>query len=121
MRRTRLDATVRAAEWLLRIEDGPLTDADRAGFLAWLKASPLNVREYLGVARTGRRLQGAFKKRAVGPGARAAMQERLVEEMRRAAMEERLEEMRRAAESLGLTAHTRSKGRNKANGGSNGR
>lgn len=102
MRNARLDVTVKAAEWLLRIEDGSLTAADRAEFLAWLKASPLNVREYLGVARTDRRLQRAFKERAKRP-ADAAL----------------LEQMHRAAEHLEQTAHTRSKGRQKANGKSN--
>ena len=62
MRRTKFDATLRAAEWLLKIEDGPLTEADKAELLAWLKASPVHVREYLGVARAGSRLPIAFRK-----------------------------------------------------------
>jgi hypothetical protein len=58
----RLDAVLQAAEWLLRNEDEPLTEADKAEFLAWLKASPLNVREYLGVARAAVHLPGALEK-----------------------------------------------------------
>jgi len=61
MRPPKFSTTLRAAEWLLRIEEGPLTEADKAEFMAWLKASPIHVREYLGVARAGSRLPKAIK------------------------------------------------------------
>jgi hypothetical protein len=63
----RLDAVLQAAEWLLRNEAEPLTDAEKAEFVAWLKASPLNVREYLGVARAAHLLPTALKRYARDP------------------------------------------------------
>ena len=42
---------VQAGEWFLANQAGPLEDEESAAFLAWLKASPVHVREYLGVAR----------------------------------------------------------------------
>jgi transmembrane sensor len=43
-------ATEEAAEWLVRIESGPLTAADRVEFADWLRESPLHVAETLRVA-----------------------------------------------------------------------
>ncbi len=40
-----------AGEWFIANQVGPLADGDAAAFLAWLKASPIHVKEYLGVAR----------------------------------------------------------------------
>jgi len=47
---------VKAGEWFIANQAGPLGDEDSAAFLAWLKASPIHVREYLGVARIVHRL-----------------------------------------------------------------
>ncbi len=47
---------VQAGDWLIANESGPLTDGDAAAFLAWLRASPIHVREYLGVARIAHQL-----------------------------------------------------------------
>lgn len=111
MRQPKFDATLRAAEWLLRVEDGPLTEADKAEFLAWLKASPVHVREYLGVTRAGRRLPLAFSKQTLSD-----LQE--VHDLMRHL---------RLAEHKGLRGHkglreprelTEHKGRHKINGGS---
>src|SRR6266404_5322276 len=52
----------RAGEWFIANQAGALSDDDGAAFLAWLKASPIHVKEYLGVARIAQNL-GA----AVGP------------------------------------------------------
>ena len=40
-----------AGEWFIAHQAGPLNAEEGAAFLAWLKASPIHVREYLGVAR----------------------------------------------------------------------
>jgi len=40
-----------AGEWFIANQAGALTAQDGEAFLAWLRASPLHVREYLGVAR----------------------------------------------------------------------
>jgi transmembrane sensor len=48
-----------AGEWFIANQAGSLTEADGAAFLAWLKASPIHVREYLGVARIVRHLPAA--------------------------------------------------------------
>src|SRR5215472_9321379 len=40
-----------AGEWFIAHQAGPLNADEGAAFLAWLKASPIHVREYLGVAR----------------------------------------------------------------------
>jgi len=104
MRRPKFDATLRAAEWLLRIEYGPLTEADKAEFLAWLKASPVHVREYLGVARAGSRLPIAFRKQPRSDG----QDPELV----------RGQTIHRIIQQLRLNEH---KGRRKANGRSNSR
>jgi transmembrane sensor len=46
-----------AGEWFIANQAGPLSVADSAAFLGWLKASPIHVQEYLGVARVARRLR----------------------------------------------------------------
>jgi transmembrane sensor len=48
-----------AADWYAAHRSGPLADADRAAFLAWLKASPIHIEEYLGVAALERTLGAA--------------------------------------------------------------
>jgi transmembrane sensor len=48
-----------AADWYAAHRSGPLADADRAAFLAWLKASPIHIEEYLGVAALERTLSAA--------------------------------------------------------------
>jgi transmembrane sensor len=51
--------TERAAQWFMAHRVGALGESERAAFLAWLKASPLHVEEYLGVAALERSLQAA--------------------------------------------------------------
>jgi transmembrane sensor len=48
-----------AADWYAAHRAGPLAEADRAAFLAWLKASPIHIEEYLGVAALERTLGAA--------------------------------------------------------------
>ena len=48
-----------AAEWFIANQTGSFGEKDAAEFLAWLKASPVHVREYLGVARVARHLPAA--------------------------------------------------------------
>ena len=48
-----------AAEWFIANESGSVGEKAAAEFLAWLKASPVHVREYLGVARVARHLPAA--------------------------------------------------------------
>jgi transmembrane sensor len=48
-----------AADWYAAHRSGPLPEADRAAFLAWLKASPIHIEEYLGVAALDRTLKSA--------------------------------------------------------------
>src|ERR1700692_3085809 len=48
-----------AADWYTAHRSGPLVEADRAEFLAWLKASPAHIEEYLGVAALARTLGAA--------------------------------------------------------------
>ena len=48
-----------AADWYAAHRSGPLTETDRAAFLAWLKASPIHIEEYLGVAALERALGAA--------------------------------------------------------------
>jgi transmembrane sensor len=47
---------VQAGEWFIANQAGPLGNEDSAAFLAWLKASPIHVREYIGVARIAHQL-----------------------------------------------------------------
>ena len=49
-----------AADWYAAHRSGPLPEADRAAFLAWLKASPIHIEEYLGVAALDRTLKSAM-------------------------------------------------------------
>src|SRR5579863_2121350 len=51
--------TQRAADWFVANRAGPLADGERAAFFAWLKASPIHVEEYLGVAALERDLTAA--------------------------------------------------------------
>src|SRR5437588_4369463 len=48
-----------AAEWFIANQAGSLAAEDCAAFLAWLKASPVHVSEYLGVARIVHHLPAA--------------------------------------------------------------
>lgn len=48
-----------AGEWFIANQAGSLNEEDGAAFLAWLKASPVHVREYLGVARIAHHLPAA--------------------------------------------------------------
>src|SRR5271165_2909628 len=62
---TKMDRQIRAsigqqaAEWFVTHRAGPLSDSERAAFFAWLKASPIHVEEYLGVAALERGLAAA--------------------------------------------------------------
>jgi len=48
-----------AADWFIANQGGTLGHADCAAFVAWLKASPVHVEEYLGVALVARDLPAA--------------------------------------------------------------
>jgi transmembrane sensor len=43
-----------AADWFVQNREGPLDREARAEFTAWLKASPLHIEEYLGIAAMAR-------------------------------------------------------------------
>lgn len=45
-----------AAEWFVQNRDAPLEREARAEFVAWLRASPLHIEEYLGIAAVARDL-----------------------------------------------------------------
>lgn len=47
---------LQAGEWFVANGAGLLNDADRAAFVDWLKASPVHVEEYLGIALVARDL-----------------------------------------------------------------
>jgi len=49
-----------AGAWFIAHQAGPLAEEERVTFLAWLKASPIHVREYLGVARVAHHLPAAL-------------------------------------------------------------
>jgi transmembrane sensor len=51
-----------AGEWFIANQAGSLAEEDSAAFLAWLKASPVHVREYLGVARIAQALSAVIGK-----------------------------------------------------------
>ena len=87
------------ADWLLRIEDGPLSKAEKSEFLAWLTAKPLHVRKYLRAARVARYLPVVFKK---GP-----IRDRLIDALRDAVPEQLEESERRAAVDAMLATYTR--------------
>jgi transmembrane sensor len=48
-----------AADWYAAHRVGPLSVTERAAFLAWLKASPIHIEEFLGVAALERALGAA--------------------------------------------------------------
>jgi transmembrane sensor len=48
-----------AGEWFIANQEDTLSSEEGAVFLAWLKASPIHVREYLGVARIAHHLPAA--------------------------------------------------------------
>jgi transmembrane sensor len=48
-----------AADWFVQNRGGPLDDERSAAFMGWLKASPLHVEEYLGIALLARDLVAA--------------------------------------------------------------
>jgi transmembrane sensor len=49
-----------ALEWHMRHRDGEMSQASRAAFMQWLRQSPLNVREYLEIARMAGHLPQAL-------------------------------------------------------------
>jgi len=49
-----------AAEWFVANDDGPLEARESADLVAWLKASPVNVEEFLGVTVIARDLREAY-------------------------------------------------------------
>ncbi len=53
--------TQRAAEWFIAHRASELTARERADFSAWLKSSPIHVREYLAVAETSRECEQAAR------------------------------------------------------------
>jgi transmembrane sensor len=62
-----------AADWYAAHRAGPLAQAERAEFLAWLKASPLHIEEYLGVAALERALTEATDDPSMSVGALVEM------------------------------------------------
>jgi transmembrane sensor len=50
-----------AGDWFINNQAGTLSAEDGAAFLAWLRASPIHVREYLGVARIAHHLPAAVR------------------------------------------------------------
>lgn len=50
-----------AADWVVTNQDGMPDDVQRADFVAWLKASPIHVEEYLGMALVARDLRAASR------------------------------------------------------------
>jgi len=50
-----------AGEWFVANHSGTFERADCAAFIAWLKASPLHIEQYLGVAMISRDLRAAVK------------------------------------------------------------
>ena len=57
-----------AADWYTAHRAGPLTETDRAAFLAWLKASPIHIEEYLAVTALERALGAAARPRGTAKG-----------------------------------------------------
>jgi transmembrane sensor len=62
-----------AADWYAAHRSGPLPETDRAAFLAWLKASPIHIEEYLGVAAVDRTLGAASDQPAMSVDALVEM------------------------------------------------
>ena len=50
-----------AADWFAAHRGSPLSLGEREEFLGWLKASPIHIEEYLGVAALERTLQDAAR------------------------------------------------------------
>jgi transmembrane sensor len=48
--RTRISIADQAVDWFIENRDGPLEVEQRAAFVAWLKASPVHIEEYLAVS-----------------------------------------------------------------------
>jgi transmembrane sensor len=48
---------VQAGDWFVRQQSGPLGAEESAAFLGWLRASPIHIDEYLGVARVAQVLR----------------------------------------------------------------
>ncbi len=55
-----LNLTDRAAEWLAMMNSDAVSDADKASFAEWLKASPDHQREYLGQEALWAEIRGEF-------------------------------------------------------------
>jgi transmembrane sensor len=54
-----------AADWFMAHRAGPMSERERERFLAWLKASPIHIEEYLGVAALERSFAEAAKQPAL--------------------------------------------------------
>lgn len=57
--RIRAAVAQQAGTWFIANQSGSLEQAERAAFVAWLKASPIHVEEYLGVALVAHDLPAA--------------------------------------------------------------
>jgi ferric-dicitrate binding protein FerR (iron transport regulator) len=84
-----LDAALEAAQWFLRHDGPPLSTRDKTDFLAWLRASPVHVREYLAVARAARSIPSAVEKYAERTPDSQGELEALVRELRAKRAEKR--------------------------------
>ena len=69
-----------ALEWHLRQREGELSAAARAEFMDWLRASPLNVREYLELASLTQALPHALAAVGVGEGSAGVRQDGLMDD-----------------------------------------
>jgi transmembrane sensor len=67
----------RAVDWFLAHRSGSMTQGEREAFFAWLKASPVHVEEYLGIAAAERGIAEA-----------ARIPEMTIEDLKRLALEE---------------------------------
>ena len=56
-----------AGDWYVMNQEGPLDEAQRTAFVAWLKASPMHVEEYLGMALLARDVRLAADDPAASP------------------------------------------------------
>jgi transmembrane sensor len=56
-----------AGEWFVANRAGPLDQVDRTAFISWLRASPVHVEEYLGVALIARDLPAATSDEDTSP------------------------------------------------------
>jgi transmembrane sensor len=56
-----------AGEWFVANRAGPLDQVDRTAFITWLRASPVHVEEYLGVALIARDLPAAASDEDISP------------------------------------------------------